>query len=137
MSSGKPFRLAVRAVILDGQRRCLLVRRSNACKAFVGTWEWPGGKLDDGETFDAGLLREVREETGLEIELRGVVGAFGFEMANARMAVLCMEAQVAGGEFRSSEEHDDFAWVAPSEMAGFELTPGAGGVALGYARQAT
>ena len=109
--SEKPFRLAVRAVIRDEQGRCLLLRRSPMNKGFVGQWEWPGGKVDPGEDFDAALRREVREETGLEIELLGLVGSFDFEMPQARIATLCLEAQPAGGALRLSEEHDELAWV--------------------------
>jgi 8-oxo-dGTP diphosphatase len=121
----KPFKLAVRAVILDEQGRCLLVRRSNVCKHFVGQWEWPGGKVDEGETFDAALLREVREETGLEVELLGVVGAIGIEMDAVRLAVLCIEAKLLGGTLSLGEEHkehDDHAWVPMADVPKWDLT---------------
>jgi mutator protein MutT len=120
--SEKPFKLAVRAVIKDEQGRCLLVRRSNACRSFVGKWEWPGGKADDGETFDAALLREIHEETGLEIEIGDVVGAFGIEMAQIRLVVLCMEARLTGGTLTISDEHDKYAWVPMMEMPTWDLT---------------
>ena len=74
--SNKPFCLVVRAVIRDEQGRCLLLRRSSACKTFVGMWEWPGGKADPGETFEETVRREVGEETGLEIKLTDVAGTF-------------------------------------------------------------
>jgi 8-oxo-dGTP diphosphatase len=122
--SEKPFHLAVRAVLRDDQGRCLLLRRSNVCKAFVGTWEWPGGKADPGETFDVAVLREVREETGLEIELVGVAGAFHIEMSQQHLAVLCLEAKQTGGELRLSEEHDQSAWTPPAEMLQWNLTDG-------------
>jgi 8-oxo-dGTP diphosphatase len=122
--SEKPFRLAVRAVIRDGEGRCLLLRRSSACKAFVGTWEWPGGKADPGETFDVAVRREVVEETGLEIELTGVAGAFAIEMAQQRLAVLCMEAKPAGGALRLSEEHDQSAWAPLADLLQWNLTDG-------------
>jgi 8-oxo-dGTP diphosphatase len=122
--SEKPFRLAVRAVIRDHQGRCLLLRRSSACKAFVGTWEWPGGKADPGETFDVAVRREVVEETGLEIELTGVAGAFAIEMAQQRLAVLCLEAKPAGGALRLSEEHDQSAWAPLPELLKWNLTDG-------------
>jgi ADP-ribose pyrophosphatase YjhB (NUDIX family) len=47
----QPFRLAVKAVVIDDANRCLLLRRSAANKNFVGCWEWPGGKVDPGEDF--------------------------------------------------------------------------------------
>jgi 8-oxo-dGTP diphosphatase len=120
--SDKPFKLAVRAVIKDEQGRCLLIRRSNVCKHFVGQWEWPGGKVDEGETFDLAILREVREETGLEITLTGVVGVTEMEVEKVRVAVLCMEAKLTGGTFTLSEEHDMFKWVPIEEMLRLDLT---------------
>lgn len=118
----KPFHLAARAVILDEQGRCLLIRRSRANRSFVGTWEWPGGKADPGETFDVTVQREVAEETGLQIQLTGVAGAFHIEMPQMHLAVLCMEAKACGGTLRLSEEHDDSAWVPPAEMSKWNLT---------------
>jgi 8-oxo-dGTP diphosphatase len=132
----KPFRLAVRAAIWDAKGQCLLLRRSNACKAFVGTWEWPGGKADPGETFDVAVLREVREETGLEIELVGVAGAFHIEMAQQHLAVLCMEAKPTGGTFALSEEHDDSAWAPLPKMLERNLTDGFREFAEGYVERA-
>jgi 8-oxo-dGTP diphosphatase len=134
--STKPFRLAVRAVIRDDQSRCLLIRRSRACKAFVGTWEWPGGKADPGEAFDAAVRREVAEETGLEIELVGVAGAFHIEMREQHLAVLCMEARVAEGVLALSEEHDESAWVPLGELLDWELTDGFRQFAEAYIRRA-
>jgi 8-oxo-dGTP diphosphatase len=122
--SAKPFRLAVRAVIRDEQGRCLLLRRSNVCKAFVGTWEWPGGKADPGETFDVAVRREVREETGLEIELTGVAGAFHIEMAQQHLAVLCLEAKSTSGTLTLSEEHDQSAWAPLPDLLQWNLTDG-------------
>ncbi len=131
--SEKPFHLAVRAVILDKQNRCLLLRRSNACRSFVGKWEWPGGKIDDGETFDVALLREINEETGLEIELINVIGAYNIEMAQIRLVVLCMEARLVGGTFKISEEHDKYSWVSLTDLSKWDMTAGLKEFAESYA----
>jgi len=128
----KPYRLAVRAVIVDDDGRCLLIRRANTCKHFVGKWEWPGGKVDDGETFDVALRREVREETGLEVEPTTVVGAIGFEMEAVRVAVLCLEARLVGGELALSDEHDGHAWAPAAELLQWELTNGLEELAKAY-----
>lgn len=133
----KPYRLAVRAVIRDAEGRCLLLRRSSDCKAFVGAWEWPGGKADPGETFDVAVRREVMEETGLQIDLTGVAGAFPIEMAQMRLAVVCMEAAPAGGALRLSEEHDRSAWVPLSELLQWDLTPGFREFAAAYVARTT
>lgn len=135
--SEKLFRLAVRAVIRDEQGRCLLLRRSPANKGFVGQWEWPGGKTDPGEAFDEALRREAREETGLEIELLGVVGAFDFEMPQARVVTLCMEARPVGGALRLSEEHDESAWVPAAEVPDWKILDVMKGLASIYAATAS
>ena len=113
----KPFKLAVKAVVLDGDRRCLLVRRSPHNHNFVGCWEWPGGKVDDGEAFADAVVREMREETSLEIKITGLAGATQFEMPAVNVVLLCMEARVTGGTLKLSEEHDDFTWVPFSEFS--------------------
>lgn len=112
----KPFRLTVKAVILDKENRCLIIRRSSFNHNFVGLWEWPGGKLDTGEDFATGLRREVREESGLEIELTRLAGATQFEMPAANGILLCLNARPLSTAVRLSVEHDDFAWMPLSEL---------------------
>jgi len=135
--SDKPFQLAVRAVVLNPKGHCLLLQRSNANRSFVGTWEWPGGKAEDYEAFDTAVRREVREETGLEIVLTGVAGAFQIEMSQRHLVVLCMEATIAGGTLRLSEEHDKSAWVPLSEILQWNLADGLREFAKGYVERIT
>src|SRR5437762_4704786 len=105
----KPYKLAVKAVVLDDRGRCLLIRRSRVCRNFVGKWEWPGGKVDPGEDFVTALIRETREETCLDVRITGLAGATQFDMPLVQVVLLCMEARITGGQIRLSEEHDDFA----------------------------
>ncbi|HYL69932.1 MAG TPA: NUDIX domain-containing protein, partial [Candidatus Dormibacteraeota bacterium] len=63
---------AVMAVIRDSQSRILLQRRAED-----GHWSMPAGSIDPGESPAAAIVREVREETGLEVEPRRVLGVFG------------------------------------------------------------
>jgi 8-oxo-dGTP diphosphatase len=132
-----PYGLAVRAVIRDDHGRCLLLRRSPASRRFPGQWEWPGGKVEHGEPFDVALHREVREETGLEISLLGVVGSCGFDLPEVHVAMLCLEAKVAGGTLRLSEEHDESAWVPAADVANLNLTVGLKEMAATYASART
>jgi len=105
------FGLAVKAVIVDAEGRCLLVRRSFANARFAGCWEWPGGKVDPGEDFASAVVRETREETGLDVEITGLAGATAFEMPKVHVVLLCMEARITGGTLALSEEHDAAEWV--------------------------
>ena len=130
----KPFGLAVKAVIVDQQDRCLLLRRSKINKSFVGCWEWPGGKVDPGEDFATAILREVREETGLEIEITALAGTTWFEMEHLRLVLLCMEARANGGEIRLSDEHDDFAWVPWGNLSHYPMPASTTEFVLDYAK---
>jgi 8-oxo-dGTP diphosphatase len=135
MPTALPIKLAVKAVILDGECCCLVLRRSSANRNFVGYWEWPGGKLDPGEDFASGLCREVREEAGLEIELTKLAGATQYEMPEAHIILLCLEARSQSTAVRLSEEHDDFAWVPLGEIARLKLTPGVGDFMIEYVKR--
>ena len=133
----KPFSLAVRAVIFDGQGRCLLLRRSAHNHNFVGMWEWPGGKVDPGEDFATAIHREVAEETGLTIEITGLACSTEFEMPKVNVVVLCMEARLVNADVKLSEEHDAFVWVPLSELPRHEYPPSISGMMLEYARRKT
>jgi len=121
--SEKPFGLTVRALVCDGEGRCLLLRRSPVCRSHPGRWELPGGKADPGEAFDAALVREVHEETGLAVALEHPVGVAEIELPNVRIVVLILEARLVGGALRLSEEHDEAAWVSAAELPAVDLIP--------------
>jgi len=118
-----PFVLSVKAVILDEEGRCLLLKRSAASKGNAGKWDLPGGKLDPGETIDRALRREVAEETGLAISVERVVGAAQSELPDRIVTYLIMEAKADAGQVHLSAEHDEYAWVDPRRMAQVNLAP--------------
>ena len=119
--SGKPFALSIKVVIRDPSGRCLLLQRSRQSRGNPGKWEFPGGKVEAGEDFDAGLLREVAEETGLTISLQGVAGAAESESPAKRVAYLIMEGQLESGQVCLSSEHEGYAWVAVPDLATMDL----------------
>lgn len=93
----RPFKLSAKVIIRNGDGHCLLLRRSSQSKGNAGKWDLPGGKVDDGETFDAALLREVREETGLEIRLDRVAGAAQSELPERCIAYIILEGNTSLG----------------------------------------
>lgn len=66
MSDTKPVVLVVAVALIDDQRRVLLARRPEG-KKMAGLWEFPGGKVEDNETPEQALVRELREELGILI----------------------------------------------------------------------
>jgi 8-oxo-dGTP diphosphatase len=117
----KPFYLSVKVAILDGEGRCLLLKRSQSSKGNPGKWELPGGKVDPGEDFDKALVREVIEETGLSVALEHVFGSAERELPHRKIAYLIMEGRLKSGRVSLSEEHDDFIWVDPEELPKMDL----------------
>ena len=133
--SDKRWGLAAKAAIFDEQGRCLLIRRSAHNHNFVGLWEWPGGKVDPGEEFAAGLYREIAEETGLTVELTGLAGTTTFEMPAVSVVVLCMDARLVSGAVRLSDEHDAFAWVLLGDMPRYQYPPPVAELMLAFAKR--
>ena len=125
----KPFKLAVSAFIKykgpkeEYKGKYLLIQRSESCNNFIGFWETPGGKVDQGESFDDALVREIREEAGLSIVFDGVAGAIDFEMSEVRIAVLYMKAHTDSHKVQLSDEHQDAKWLFLSEFQSEKLTP--------------
>lgn len=101
-------------MILDASGRVLLGRR--AFDPGIGLWDLPGGFLEEDEDPVTALHREVREETGLEIEPVSFVG-FYLEPYDNRM-VLCITwlARVAGGDEQAGDDLSELQWFARNEI---------------------
>ncbi|NDV88693.1 8-oxo-dGTP diphosphatase MutT [Aurantimonas aggregata] len=67
MNGERPLLVVVACALIDTDNRILLTERP-AGKSLAGLWEFPGGKLDSGETPEAALIRELREELGIETQ---------------------------------------------------------------------
>lgn len=123
MRARKPLRLSVKIVVRDETGRCLLLKRSMTSGGNPGKWEFPGGKIDPGESLDQALLREVAEETGLTISIQGVAGTAESELPTAKVVYLILEGRVESGQVRLSSEHDDYVWVDREELPTVDLAP--------------
>ena len=116
------YGLAVRALVSDDNGKILIIKRSTDSKTNPGKWELPGGKVDQGESFDQALLREVYEETNLKISLDHVVGASEQNLHVIRAVHIIMSGKIMDGELTISREHEGYAWVFFEDLIDYELT---------------
>jgi len=121
----RPF-VGVGAVIVDDAARVLLVKRR--FEPLAGQWSLPGGAVDVGETLEACVIRELREETGLEVEVGRVIEVFDRIMHDAEGRVQYHYVLVdyvcrpVGGTLTAASDVADVAWVEANALAEFRLT---------------
>lgn len=103
---------------LDSPRRLLAARRRRPT-SLAGRWEFPGGKVDDGETPEEALRRELREELGVAVDLGAELPGpdDGAWRLSARYAMRLWLAVLADGEPAPAPlvEHDALRWLGPGE----------------------
>jgi ADP-ribose pyrophosphatase YjhB (NUDIX family) len=95
------FNLGAFAIILDEQKRILLSHRRD-----IDAWNLPGGGIESGELPTEAVMREVYEETGLEVAIERLIGVYGkFDKPNELVfSFLC---RVTGGQLELTDESDE------------------------------
>ncbi|MGD9641364.1 MAG: (deoxy)nucleoside triphosphate pyrophosphohydrolase [Elusimicrobiales bacterium] len=109
----------VTAAVIERDGRVLLAQRKNG--ALAGKWEFPGGKLEPGETPEACLRRELMEEFGVDTEIGAFVCSSKFEYKHLPIELLVYRARHLSGEFRLTD-HSAIAWVKPEALSGYDLS---------------
>ena len=107
--------VSVAALVTNDKNEILLV------KSPWRGWEYPGGLIEPGESFEAALKREVYEEAGVEIEITGFVGI----CKNVEKDIVNIDftAKYAGGQLATSEESTEVGWFTAQEAFGMITFP--------------
>ena len=103
-------------VVVDAQGRVLIGRRAGDPRG--GLWDVLGGFLDPGESPESGLVRELREEIGVDCTVGRYLGGFPDEYGDDGDATLNLayECRIVAGEPRAADDVSELAWFAPSEL---------------------
>ncbi|MBC2873625.1 MULTISPECIES: NUDIX hydrolase [Streptomyces] len=111
--------VAASAVVTDGQGRILLQRRRDS-----GLWALPGGGMELGDSLPGAAVREVKEETGFDVEITGLVGTYtdprhviAYSDGEVRRQFnVCFTARITGGEPVISDESTELRFVRADEL---------------------
>jgi ADP-ribose pyrophosphatase YjhB (NUDIX family) len=118
--------VAVTAFVLNPAGELLMIQRSDN-----GLWAIPGGAQDIGEYISDTVVRETREETGIVVEVVGLVGVYtnphhvmAYDDGEVRQQFsLCFRALPVGGELRTSSESTRVRWIPRAELDGLDVHP--------------
>lgn len=123
------IKVAVSALVRDDHGRILMIHRTDNDKYSI-----PGGGLEAGETVSQAVVREVKEETGIDVEVTGMIGVFSdpnhviaYDDGEVRQEFsICFYARPVGGELRTSDESSEVEWVAAENLSDFDIHPSIG-----------
>ena len=119
----KPILLVAAAALVDVDGRVLICKRPQG-KQLAGLWEFPGGKVEAGESPEACLIRELNEELGIEINesclAPFVFASHAYDSFHLLMPLYLCRRWEGSPQAR---EHEAIAWVKPSRLSDYPMPP--------------
>jgi len=115
--------LVVACALVDADDRVLIAKRPQG-KAMAGLWEFPGGKVEPGETPETALIRELKEELAIDVT-HACLAPFTFASHDYDDFHLLMPLYVCRRweGLVTALEHEELAWVRPNRMSGYAMPP--------------
>ncbi|HEY5221547.1 MAG TPA: (deoxy)nucleoside triphosphate pyrophosphohydrolase [Microbacteriaceae bacterium] len=113
----EPLRVVAAVIIRDG---CVLACRRNAARSAGGLWEFPGGKVELGESPEHALRREIREELDAEIEVGELIHRATTPTDTAHIDLSSYEALLTDAAPTRSTDHDVLRWLRPNQLSELE-----------------
>lgn len=118
----KAYGLTVRGIIKNESGEILIVKRHPKSRTDPEMWELPGGKVEKGEFFVDALVREIKEETNLDVNVGDFAEAIQNDYSHKRTVQIMMYLTDVEGEVKISEEHTDFMWASLDKIRTLEIS---------------
>jgi len=119
-------KIVLGAVIFKKNDKILILQRCNSEDIFPGMWELPSGKREFLETSQDSLAREVKEETGLNIEVVMPCSVFEYQIEKPKevkdSTQINFIVKTKTVKVKLSSEHQNHAWISESELEDYELS---------------
>lgn len=113
--------IQVVAAIIFNHNEVLIAKR-NKEKRLGGFWEFPGGKIEKGETPEESLRREIKEELDIEIKIIDKFGENVYDYQDFEINLIAYKAEIASGRI-VAKEHEAWQWVKIEELGVYEFAP--------------
>jgi 8-oxo-dGTP diphosphatase len=113
--------IRVTAAILTASGKVFIAKRKPPGR-MPGMWEFPGGKIEAGETPEQCLKRELHEEFGIDAAIGRHVGTSVYPYEFYTVELMAYRTKVLAGDIRLND-HADMAWVAPGDLDRYEFAP--------------
>ena len=109
----------VAAIIMDGDK---ILATQRGYGDFKGGWEFPGGKVEQNESREEALLREIREELDVEIAIKSYLTTVEYDYPNFHLTMHCYICEVISGELKLIE-HEASSWLSSKELGTITWLP--------------
>lgn len=111
--------IVVTAAIIEKEGKFLLAQRKENTSQGL-KWEFPGGKIEFGETPEQCLVREIQEELNIIIEVKEIFDVVSHVYGEKQIILLCYKCSYVGGELKLNDCHD-YEWVLPQNLLNYDL----------------
>ena len=108
------------AAVIKDKDKIFITKRGYG--EFIDMWEFPGGKIEQGETREEALHREIREELELEIESLEFLTTVDYDYPNFQLTMHCFLCEISGGHLKLNA-HNDVKWVKIDELKNERWVP--------------
>ena len=117
------FYIAVKALLFH-KDKFLLIKRSEKARGDYYFWEFPGGRLEFGESPDDALLREIMEEIGLQADSICPINTWSFfKDENTEVVGITFLCETDTNSVNLSKEHDEYVWITYDDLDKYNVIP--------------
>ena len=117
-----PKIIRVTAAILEKDGKILIAKRKTGDELFAGLWEFPGGKVEEGETPEKCMARELKEELDIEVEVGELITSNKHKYPQGIFELLAYRVKHISGKMVLND-HEEMKWVTADDMPRFEFPP--------------